>query len=427
MKKFMWVIVVTAAAVFLVYHFNVQSKNTRLETALANQYSNQLTSASEKLITLSESIDQTLLFQDKEALNQPLEDVWRLSSDVRDSISALPIDHETSTVWMNYLNRIGNGASLVRQGKIPVEEWQKNMVDARKNLISLSDQWAFTNRNAGNKDYIVTSFVNNKANKENEKNWKALGDSAKAYTESDFPMTASETDKQKKKDLQHIKDSEITVEQVKQKFFKLFPELADATIHITESSKDAPYPFYHVQFHKGIRIGYADFTKKGGHLLSYLMERPFDKTTISVEKMKEKASTYLKSFGYTDTELVEYRENNIAWHLALARKDPNNDALIYADGMHLKIAKDNGELLGLNAMEYIQKENIGEQKIVQIDYQEIFSGDFKVEEERLAYVENKELQQRLAYEILTRNDSIGTHKTYIDTETHEILHTEKLP
>ena len=149
MKKFIWVIIVSAAAVFLVYHFSVQSQNTRLENALANQYSNQLTSASEKLVTLSESIDQTLLFQDKEALDQPLEDVWRLSSDVRDSISALPIDHETSTVWMNYLNRIGNGASLVRAGKIPVEEWQSNMKDARTNLISLSDQWAFTNRDAG--------------------------------------------------------------------------------------------------------------------------------------------------------------------------------------------------------------------------------------------------------------------------------------
>ena len=61
----------------------------------------------------------------------------------------------------------------------------------------------------------------------------------------------------------------------------MFPEFKDAKIHITESSQNAPYPFYHIQFHKGIRIGYADLTKKGGHLLSYLLERPFEKTTIS--------------------------------------------------------------------------------------------------------------------------------------------------
>ncbi|MFJ7826227.1 PepSY1/2 domain-containing protein [Psychrobacillus sp. NPDC096623] len=427
MKKIIWVIVSSVAVIFLMYHFSVQSQNKRLENALAVQYSNQLTSASEKLTKLSESVDQTMLFTDKKALEQPLDDVWRISSDIRNSISSLPISTETSAVWMNYLNRLGNGAVQVKNGKVPIEEWQKNMAGARENLLALSDQWAFTNRDGGSKDYIVKTFVQNKLDQSGEKNWKSLGNSAKAYTESDFPMTASETDQQKKKDLQHIKDAEITVDEAKQRFVEMFPEFKDAKIHITESSKDAPYPFYHIEFHKGIRIGYADLTKKGGHILSFLLERPFEKTTINVQQMKDKSAEYIKTLGFTDTEMVEFRENSIAWHLAFARKDKNNDALIYADGIQLKIAKDNGELLGLNAMEYIQKEKIDKQELVPINKGELFSSNFTIEEERLAYVENKQLQQRLAYQILARNDSIGTYKIYIDTENHEILHAEKLP
>lgn len=427
MKKTIWVIVSSVAVVFLMYHFSVQSQNKRLENALAVQYSNQLTSASEKLTKLTESVDQTLLFTDKEALDQPLEDVWRISSDIRNSISALPISNETSTVWMNYLNRLGNGASQVKNGNVPIEEWQKNMVSARENLQALSDQWAFTNKDGGNKDYIVTAFVQNKLDKSGEKNWKSLGNSVKAYTESDFPMTASETDQQKKRDLQHIQDTEITSDEAQERFVKLFPEFKDAKIHITESSEDAPYPFYHIEFHEGIRIGYADLTKKGGHILSFLLERPFDKTTITVQQMKDKSAEYMKTLGFSDTEMVEYRENSVAWHLSFARKDENNDALIYADGLQLKIAKDNGELLGLNAMEYIQKEKIDKQEIVPLDKVELFSNNLFIEEERLAYVENKQLQQRLAYQILARNDTIGTYKIYIDTENHEILHADKLP
>ncbi len=427
MKKIIWVIVSSVAVVFLMYHFSVQSQNNRLENALAVQYSNQLTSASEKLTKLTESVDQTMLFTDKEALEQPLEDVWRISSDIRTSISSLPISSETSTVWMNYLNRLGNGAAQVKNGEVPIEEWQKNMVSTRENLQALSDQWAFTNKDGGNKDYIVTAFVQNKLDKNGEKNWKSLGNSVKAYTESDFPMTASETDQQKKKDLQHIKDSEITEDEAKEQFVKLFPEFKDAKIHITESSQDAPYPFYHIEFHEGIRIGYADLTKKGGHILSFLLERPFEKTTITVQQMKDKSAEYMKTLGFTDTEMVEYRENSVAWHLSFARKDENNDALIYADGIQLKIAKDNGELLGLNAMEYIQKEKIGKQEIVPLDNVGLFSSNFYIEEERLAYVENKQLEQRLAYQVLAKNDSIGTYKIYIDTENHEILHADKLP
>lgn len=427
MKKTIWVIVSSVAVVFLMYHFSVQSQNNRLENALAVQYSNQLTSASEKLTKLTESVDQTMLFTDKEALEQPLDDVWRISSDIRTSISSLPISSETSTVWMNYLNRLGNGAAQVKNGEVPIEEWQKNMVSTRENLQALSDQWAFTNKDGGNKDYIVTAFVQNKLDKNGEKNWKSLGNSVKAYTESDFPMTASETDQQKKKDLQHIKDSEITEDEAKEQFVKLFPEFKDAKIHITESSQDAPYPFYHIEFHEGIRIGYADLTKKGGHILSFLLERPFEKTTITVQQMKDKSAEYMKTLGFTDTEMVEYRENSVAWHLSFARKDENNDALIYADGIQLKIAKDNGELLGLNAMEYIQKEKIGKQEIVPLDNVGLFSSNFYIEEERLAYVENKQLEQRLAYQVLAKNDSIGTYKIYIDTENHEILHADKLP
>ena len=427
MKKFGWVIAIAALAVFVVYHFSVQEQNTNLKNALASQYSNELNSASEKLTELSDSIDETLIFKDKESLDRPLEDVWRLSSDIRASISGLPIDQETSSSWLNYLTRIGNGATQVRTGKVPIEEWQGNMVSARENLRSLADQWAFTNRNDGNKDYIVSSFVQNKVNKENEKNWKSLGASVKAYTESDFPMTASETDQQKKKDLQHISDKPVSVEDVKAKFAKIFPELANAKIYVTESGKDAPYPFYHIEFHKDIRIGYADFTKKGGHLLSFLTERPFDKNAIDTESMKKNALDYMKKLGYTDTELIEFRENHIGWHLAFARKDAENDAIVYADGLQLKIAKDNGELLGLNAMEYIQEEKIAKQKVIPLDYKTIFADNLKIEELKMAYVENDQLQQRLAYELLTRSDDIGTYRVYIDTESHEILHSEKLP
>ena len=190
MKKFAWIIA-AVAVLFIVYHFSVQEKNTRLENALAVQYSNQLTSSSEKLVKLSEAIDQTLIFTDKTALEQPLDDVWRLSSDIRASISALPLEEGTSTQSMNYLNRIGNGASQVRNGKVPLEDWQKNMTTARSNLITLSNEWAFNTKDQGKKDYLVRTFVNRKVNDKNNKSWKTLGDSVKAYTESDFPMTAS--------------------------------------------------------------------------------------------------------------------------------------------------------------------------------------------------------------------------------------------
>ena len=47
-----------------------------------------------------------------------------------------------------------------------------------------------------------------------------------------------------------------------------------------------------------------------------------------------------------------------------------------------------------------KKKKLREQKIVPINKEELFSSNFSVEEERLAYVENKQLQQRLAYQLI---------------------------
>ncbi|WP_249661998.1 PepSY1/2 domain-containing protein, partial [Lysinibacillus fusiformis] len=70
----------------------------------------------------------------------------------------------------------------------------------------------------------------------------------------------------------------------------------------------------HIQFHQGIRLGYVDLTEKGGHLLSYLVERPVDEAKLSQEEVLAKAQDYVKKLGMKDVAYVESRENHPAWH-----------------------------------------------------------------------------------------------------------------
>jgi spore germination protein len=189
------------------------------------------------------------------------------------------------------------------------------------------------------------------------KKWTGLTANVKQYTESDFPLTASEADVQKKKELQNIKDKQVTEKEAVKLLKKMFPNYKNAKIVTSKSKPGAPYPFFHVQFHEGIRMGYADFTEKGGHLLSMLAERPIGKERISQELIKERANKAVKSFGFDDVELVESRENHSVWHLTFIRIDPKSKARVYDDSIQMKLAKDDGEILGVSTMEYIQKEN----------------------------------------------------------------------
>ena len=92
------------------------------------------------------------------------------------------------------------------------------------------------------------------------------------------------------------------------------------------------------------------------------------------------------------------------------------------------MAKDNAEILGLNAMEYIQKETINEQAEIPIKWDTFFAKGATVEEVKKVYTENKDLQLRKGYEVLLRMNNLqhDTYRIVIDTESHEVMKVEKL-
>ena len=86
----------------------------------------------------------------------------------------------------------------------------------------------------------------------------------------------------KKKDLKDMEDPEVTREEAIDRFKKLFPHVSNETIGVEKSKPGSPYPFYHIRFAEDESVGYIDITEKGGHVLSFLTERPFGKEKFTV-------------------------------------------------------------------------------------------------------------------------------------------------
>ncbi|MGY3186971.1 PepSY1/2 domain-containing protein [Lysinibacillus sp. TE18511] len=421
-------VILTVAVIGLgAYCFQMHKENTSLQRTVLAQYTNNLTDASEKLSGLQQAVSQSLLFQDDQAMNNELDAVWRLSSEVRSSLSNIPVGQEVSNEWLSYLGRLGDEAKRTEKTG-DYQAWREKMPQVSTNLQSLSDEWTVATvdlyKNNGNMDVWVQQVDNTKPNTTFDNVQKTLKD----YSEKDFPLTLSESDWQKKIELKALQDSVITEKEALEKVKKLFPIIKDATFTVTKSSDTAPYPFYHIQFHQGIRLGYIDLTEKGGHLLSYLVERPVDEARLSQDEIKKKAEEYLKRLGMNDVAFVESRENHQAWHLTFARVHPGDNALIYADGVQLKLAKDTGELLGANAMEYIQEEKIKPQTAKAIDWKTFFDDDVKIGEVKNIYTDNGQFEQRLCYEVIAVRDK-NTQETFrvvIDAENHNVIKVEYL-
>ncbi|WP_017380371.1 PepSY1/2 domain-containing protein [Paenisporosarcina sp. TG-14] len=412
-----------------VFLYTSKQNEKDLALDLRAQYTNRLSDSSEKLSELQKAVQSSTVFKDKAAQAQPLEDIWRLTSEIRSDIASLPLQREFSNEWMNYLGRLGDYAKLKGQEKVTDDKWLVVTTNVAANLDEFSYEWQNATTELLAKQQSFSKWQKEVKTAQPSKQWSGMTKQVKGYSEADFPLTASESDDQKKKDLQAIDEKPKTEQEVVSNMKEMFPKFTKAKIVTSTSKSEAPYPFYHIQFHEGIRTGYADFTKKGGHLLSLLVERPIGEDRISQEKMKEKANEAVKSFGFDDLELVETRENHLVWHVVFVRLDPVNDARIYSDAIQLKLAKDDGEILGVNTMEYIQKEKLPDQKIVAIDWNTFFTSEAKVQQERLAYTENNQLQQRLCYELLVlkqTDDQSHTFRILVDTETKEVLKSELL-
>ncbi|GLC87083.1 germination protein YpeB [Lysinibacillus piscis] len=409
------------------YGINVHKDNQNLQRAVLAQYTDKLTDASEKLSHLQQSVSKSLLFRDEQAIHNELDSVWRLSSEVRSSLSNIPIGQEMSSEWLNYLGRLGDEAkNTAKSGDY--QAWREKMPQVSNNLQSLSDEWTAATvdfyKHNGNMDVWLQQADDTKSNTTFTNVQKTL----KGYGEKDFPLTLSESDWQKKIELKALQDAVITEKEALERVKTLFPVIQDATFTVAKSSDTAPYPFYHIQFHQGIRLGYVDITEKGGHILSYLVERPVDEAKLSQDEILAMAQEHLKKLDMKDVAFVESRENHQAWHVTFARKHPKDNALIYADGVQLKLAKDTGELLGVNAMEYVQEETIKPQVAKPIDWPTFFDQDVRVEEVKEIYTDNGQFEQRLCYEVIAFRDGDRpeTFRVVIDAEHHNVLKVEYL-
>ena len=350
-----------------------------------------------------------------------------MSSELRNTVSNLPVQEEVRTQWMRYLGKIGESAKQAATSG-DAATWRKQMETVSGNLHDFTEEWQVATTSFYANDGDFKKWSTNQLTELSDSPFLQVSKQLKTYNETDFPLTASESDYEKKRDLKNLRGQQVTKQQAIEKFRQVFPAISEAALTVTKSHDDAPYPFYHIQFVRGARIGYADITENDGHLLSFLMERPVSSNVLSHEEILEKAEKFVKQAGFPDVVMTESRENHEAWHFVFTRVYGNEQALVYPDSIQVKLAKDTGEVLGVSAMEYVQKETIKEQPIEPIDWAEFFHKDVIVEEVKIMYTGNDSFQLRKCYEVLAhvKNDLHDTFRVVIDAQTHDVVKTEQL-
>lgn len=129
-------------------------------------------------------------------------------------------------------------------------------------------------------------------------------------------------------------------------------------------------------------------SQKGGHIVFMNYNRDVIEEKISEDEASTKAIEFLNSKGYTNMQKTyTIKEYGI---ITINYAYEENDVLIYPDLIKVKVALDNGDILGIETTGYLnnhEKRNIDKNNIIsKEDAIKVSNENLKIEETRLAII-----------------------------------------
>jgi germination protein YpeB len=159
-----------------------------------------------------------------------------------------------------------------------------------------------------------------------------------------------------------------------------------------------------------------DITKKGGHVLQMIYTKPISNAKLKIDKAKEYAKKFLISQGYMDMVDTYYMSENGMATINYAYKQDN--VVVYPDLIKVKVALDNGEIIGFESSGYISshtKRDIKEPKITLEDARRKINPRVQVLSSGMAIIPTESQTEILTYEFKGKVDD-RDFLVYINTD-----------
>lgn len=145
---------------------------------------------------------------------------------------------------------------------------------------------------------------------------------------------------------------------------------------------------------------FIDITKKGGHVLWLLDPRAVTDKKLSDEEATKKAKEFLKTQDFGDLEETFYYKNdNTITVTYVAIED--GGVLVYPDQMKVKVALDNGDIVGFDAIQYLKahrQRDIGTPMISEEEARSKVSTNLEVDRVKLTLIPLPGDREQLCYE-----------------------------
>lgn len=410
-----------------------EEKNALLIHA-ENSYQRSFHELSYYMDLLHDKIGTSLAMNTSDRLSPQFVDIWRLTSQASNNVGQLPLSLVPIHDTQEFLSKIGDftyKTSIRNLDDDPLSE------DEIEKLQHLYEQAADVKDDL--REMQHTALTNNLrwmdvelalATGDDEKDdviidgFRTVDKNLGEFSETDIgnDMFQETSQKNQYKDIEGKRHNEEDIRTFSKKLFDIDD---DKNIRIVKDGEGADVPTYTVTYEDGKEV-YMDITEQGARPISILVNREINESKKSLNDGLLLAEDYLQQFEYdniTATQSQQY--DGIGVYAFMYEQE---GVRIYPDSIMVKVALDNGDIIGFNAREYLMNHHdrtIPDAELTIEEAREHVNSEVTIQEENLAIIENNINEEVLTYEFLgTMEDE--TYRIFINAENGIEEKVEKL-
>ncbi|WP_338451774.1 germination protein YpeB [Niallia oryzisoli] len=405
-----------------------REKNAVLLNA-ENNYQRAFHDLSYQVDLLHDKIGTTLAMNSRESLSPALAEVWKITSQAHNDVGQLPLTLLPFNKTEEFLAKIGDFSYQATIRDLDKEPLSDEEYKALKELYGQAEEIQNELRNVQHMALknnlrwmdVELALATGKESADNTiiDGFKTVEKAVDSYGETDFGPAFVNLQKDDA-GFNNLAGKSISKEEAVKIANKYAGLGKDVEVNVTKNGDGSDYEFYSVSIEdkKTNQIANMDITKKGGYPIWYILSRDVTEQKISLNDASNKALQFLKDNGFKDLEMFESTQYDNIGVFTFVKTE--NGVRIYPESVKMKIALDNGQIVGFSEEDYLKsvndKRKIANPSLTLEEAKKKINPQVKIMDDGLAVIMNDMNKEVLCYEFMGTLDQ-DTYRIFINAES----------
>ena len=427
-KNIFWIILIISIAIIIILAYLLFKKNKEVQLVNTNLYNSNFYELVDYIQNVETYLSKSTISTSSTHSAETLTYLWREANLAQTYLSELPIQSQELENTSKFLNQVSDYSYALSRKNIKgedlTEEDLKNLEELHSYSLELENtlnelalelengalSWKdLTKKDNGQFAQSVSSSLD--IFDQLEQNFHEY--SGLIYDGAFSEHLTSSNPKM-------IKGDEISEEDAAKKAKDFLGENNVSEISNLGANENANILAYNFSIKNNDgKTTYISISKKGGYVIYSSFNREIKEQKLNYEEANNKALEYLKQKGFDNMKETYYlAENGI---LTINYAYVQQDIIMYPDLIKIKVALDNGEILGIETTGYLsnhEERNLKTAKITKEYAKKKLNKNLNIMSEKMAVIPTEYKTEIFCYEFKGKIDD-REFIVYINAETGE--------